>query len=72
MSAGFGVVEKNVLSLRDMEFLTALSRRKHFTRAAEECGGCCHVNSLRLEVDIAAFDHASFAADFHASNASSR
>ena len=34
--------------------------------------GCCHVNSPSLEVGVAAVDQATFAADFHASNASRR
>lgn len=37
-----------VISLRDLEFLTALSRRKHFARAAEECGVSQPAFSMRI------------------------
>lgn len=37
-----------MLSLRDMEFLTALARRKHFARAAEDCGVSQPAFSMRL------------------------
>ena len=35
-------------------------------------GGCCHVNSPNLQVGKLFVDQAACAADFHASNASSR
>ncbi|SFF03729.1 hypothetical protein SAMN04488523_11583 [Sulfitobacter brevis] len=34
--------------------------------------GCCHVNSASLQIGMPIVDQATFAADFHASNASSR
>ncbi|PWL33412.1 MAG: hypothetical protein DCO97_19635 [Marivita sp. XM-24bin2] len=34
--------------------------------------GCCHVNLPSLQVGMPIVDQAAFAADFHASNASSR
>lgn len=37
-----------MLGLRDMEFLTALARRKHFARAAEDCGVSQPAFSMRL------------------------
>lgn len=37
-----------MLSLKDMEFLTALARRKHFARAAEDCGVSQPAFSMRL------------------------
>ncbi|MEL7166501.1 MAG: LysR family transcriptional regulator [Pseudomonadota bacterium] len=37
-----------MLNLRDMEFLTALARRKHFARAAEDCGVSQPAFSMRL------------------------
>ena len=35
----------------------------------DEFVGCCHVNSLSLQVDVAVADHVTLAASFHASNA---
>jgi len=37
-----------VLDLRDLEFLTTLARRKHFARAAEECGVSQPAFSMRV------------------------
>ncbi|MEM9603728.1 MAG: LysR family transcriptional regulator [Pseudomonadota bacterium] len=37
-----------MLNLRDLEFLTALARRKHFARAAEDCGVSQPAFSMRL------------------------
>ncbi|MEM6303097.1 MAG: LysR family transcriptional regulator [Pseudomonadota bacterium] len=37
-----------MLSLKDLEFLTALARRKHFARAAEDCGVSQPAFSMRL------------------------
>lgn len=40
--------EIKVISLRELEFLAALARRKHFARAAEECGVSQPAFSMRI------------------------
>ncbi|MEM9332005.1 MAG: LysR family transcriptional regulator [Pseudomonadota bacterium] len=42
------VAEIGLLSLKDLEFLTALARRKHFARAAEDCGVSQPAFSMRI------------------------
>lgn len=37
-----------MISLRDLEFLTSLARRKHFARAAEDCGVSQPAFSMRI------------------------
>lgn len=41
-------VELDVFGLKDLELLTALARRKHFARAAEDCGVTQPAFSMRL------------------------
>lgn len=41
-------VDAQVISLKDLEFLTALARRKHFARAAEDCGVSQPAFSMRI------------------------
>ena len=38
-----------MLSLRDLEFLSSLARRKHFARAAEDCGVSQPAFSMRIQ-----------------------
>ncbi|MFP7675788.1 LysR family transcriptional regulator [Marivita sp. S0852] len=40
--------EHVLISLRDLEFVSSLSRRKHFARAAEECGVSQPAFSMRI------------------------
>ena len=37
-----------MISLRDLEFLSALARHRHFARAAEECGVSQPAFSMRI------------------------
>lgn len=42
------VTEIKLISLRDLEFLSSLARRKHFARAAEDCGVSQPAFSMRI------------------------